>query len=69
MKNDKMFKKQHHRIKNYDEEDIYDETIRVNVNKKKYNTNLHINTNSKYPIDLGLKETERYRFIGHSPHQ
>ena len=45
MKNDKVFKKQnqYNRIKNHDEEDIYDETIRVNMKKKKYNTNLNIN--------------------------
>ena len=59
MKNDKVFKKQnqYNRIKNHDEEDIYDETIRVNMKKKKYNTNLNINAESKHSVDLGLKET------------
>lgn len=71
MKNSKIFKKQPQRIRQYDE-DIYDETIRLNKNKNPPSGIKAKLIRSKFvpgKANFDFKETERDRFIYHSPHE
>ena len=61
LKGSKMFRKQPSKMRIYDEDNVYDETIRVNKHNNRVKTNLNLNKNSgghklyKGKFDIGLK--------------